>query len=1094
MNKLSLTNNAGWSFIYNGERSVEVKDQFGINCGEAPYIYLNDLTPDEMDEIERSEGIEREKLITQFLQNRFKNLSSECVVEGKSSTFHVQCYEWDNKPFVVFEKYGLQGGGRNQFLAFTSGVAKVGFGIILGAGAVASGGTAAPIFAACGGAGLLSSGIGDMLYAVRTSEKDITAKGYATQTAIGFAAGAAGGGAGLAVNAVATQTVNTLVTTVLSSGASTVASTTAGTVTEAVIKKDARVLKRLTPEKLAASVAVGVLTGGVSSLSKGTVEAGGSLLFNSSSTLATKTMMGAAAGAASSSAVKITENFINKYAFLKVMYETKPDDYLIEPGKLYVYTQQNEIVFLSVNTKGQMIITRIREQKQFLAQHERENSFENLLMVLRSKGRRNFSEKQQQFILESASRYNHVPINLLNGVADAAAVGASSGATIGFTKAVVDQRQTTAPIPRRDPEERKKLSHLVKRVKVATNADKQGEEATLQKRKFEGGTFLKRRTFIEVKRTTSNPSKADNPKALPPFLGKRVRVVVKDGGQSDPTVLKRKFEEGALLKRRTFTRGKEIAATDETNKASHLKDRNKRVRSDEKVDSTSKTQEPPTENNNDDKCVLIPVSPEQLKAAQDSVNHANQKFTNLVALSQYSAVDIENKATEIFNDTKNLHYYSSSQAIPYIEKKLSEEFGIPMGTLTDSLKAAYRRNPDDFVPGPIIAALTEKKNNGSAISLAKDALDQATQTLQSLKEPKCMANEPVGIPQATLQTPSSFNILELVTDSENIARNSGNAGNVNVQMRYLTTRIVGTDSGDLFDGVYSVFLDASFKWEAYRGKDKPTQYGFLTSVSDLLINGASTVPVEVKDHPWYASALGYAGEKGIGFQINDAGLQVGTMNTPNLVTVYSTASPQGIEGFQLPQSSSSPLPTHSSAGGNSNSGVGTALPPLPAAVQPVPEAAITKGTESVSAKSPTPSLPVVENPTVLGSGKVLPQQVTLAPEVYAVADGVQSVLKKLDTVPGLEGLGGYAGGAIGKVTTTLSTLERVADPDYQNQPAAQRIGCAVWGTTVELAGQAVAVPFGPFVGGAIAYHLSEQASLAGDDAQQNCHDVINLFK
>ena len=36
MNELSLRNNEGWSFTYKGERSVEVKDKFGMDVGKTP--------------------------------------------------------------------------------------------------------------------------------------------------------------------------------------------------------------------------------------------------------------------------------------------------------------------------------------------------------------------------------------------------------------------------------------------------------------------------------------------------------------------------------------------------------------------------------------------------------------------------------------------------------------------------------------------------------------------------------------------------------------------------------------------------------------------------------------------------------------------------------------------------------------------------------------------------------------------------------------------------------------------------------------------------------------------------------------------------
>jgi len=103
----------------------------------------------------------------------------------------------------------------------------------------------------------------------------------------------------------------------------------------------------------------------------------------------------------------------------------------------------------------------------------------------------------------------------------------------------------------------------------------------------------------------------------------------------------------------------------------------------------------------------------------------------------------------------------------------------------------------------------------------------------------------------------------------------------------------------------------------------------------------------------------------------------------------------------------------------------------------------------------------------------------------------------VDKVPGLDGLGTHLGGAVGVVTNTVATLERINDPDFQNEPFVQQAGCAVFGTTVEVVGTLFTVPLalvsGPLAVGATAY-LSPHASNAGDDAQQNCHDVINMFK
>ena len=321
----------------------------------------------------------------------------------------------------------------------------------------------------------------------------------------------------------------------------------------------------------------------------------------------------------------------------------------------------------------------------------------------------------------------------------------------------------------------------------------------------------------------------------PSLFGKRIEVERKAVLRKDSASQRRETE------RRKFAhplkpKGSNPKDALDSKESADLRDKNKRGFSDkrlgnEKNAAGSEKNQATEKTKNDEACAVTQASPAQIASAQQNVNNASQKVTNLVALSGYSAVDIENKATEIYNDAKNMGYYGAAQAIPYIEQQLSERYGIPMGTLTDSLKVSFSNKPDKYVPGPIQSALTQLKNNGSAIPLAKQDLDQATQNLQNLKEPKCVPNATPALPQPQPQTPPTFNILEMVTDSENLARISGNEGNVNVQMRILTTRIVGTDHGALYDQVYTVFLNSSFQWEGYNGKDKPTQYGFLTGVT-----------------------------------------------------------------------------------------------------------------------------------------------------------------------------------------------------------------------------------------------------------------------
>ena len=116
--------------------------------------------------------------------------------------------------------------------------------------------------------------------------------------------------------------------------------------------------------------------------------------------------------------------------------------------------RNNEIWFESLNEKGSKTITRIREQNEFRVGHELETGYDKILAVLKSKGQREFSSKQNEFILASAAKYHHVPAGLMSGVADAAAVGASSGAVIGFTKCVSERRQATPLAPKKTEIER----------------------------------------------------------------------------------------------------------------------------------------------------------------------------------------------------------------------------------------------------------------------------------------------------------------------------------------------------------------------------------------------------------------------------------------------------------------------------------------------------------------------------------------------------------------------------------------------------------------------------------------------------------------
>ncbi len=692
-----------------------------------------------------------------------------------------------------------------KILVLANGVFKLLTGIFINAGiGGASGGSLMPLIMLCGGTGLVSSGLGDIAYALKTPEK-ITCERFVKQSAISFIAGAAGGGAGIGLNAFVGPSVNSLVLLPLVGAVSSTASNTASTFTEAVIKQDPKVLERLTSEKLIQTVALGAITGVMANATSNIVKEGGQLLLNSSSVNPiTKTFIEATTGAASGSVVKMTQNLFNQYTFLKIV-ESEPEEALIERDTLYVYVKEHAICFLSVNAEGRSLKTYIRQQDEFQINHDQETSFEKLISGLKPKREKELSHQQKEFILKSALQHGHAPVCLLNGVMDAAAIGA----VIGLIQAVADRWKT-------------EISQ--------TNESVQATKTTLQD---------------------------DKGKRIP--LKRRFEHLTKTLQEDDQEVhLQQISEENSHLSNRYQENGEEAA--DEIREFS--------------IQKKQKIEKEP--------CRPVEVSPQQIEAAQAYVNKASQKYTNLVALSRYTVVDIENEATRIYNDAKNSGYYGSSQAIPYIERKLSDEYGVPMGTITTMLETAYKRtDPDKKVPMPIRYALTEQRNKGFALSQAKENWDQATQRLKNLQEPSCAASEMATLPPTFIQAPD--NILELVTNSENLARNQGQENNINVQMRELTIALVGIDHGELYDHVYGIYLEASFKWKADRNQNKPTQYGFLTRVTDLLVNGTSTVPVEVKEEPWYKKALKYVGRKGVQVQTNGSNIQIRPLEHPHKV-------------------------------------------------------------------------------------------------------------------------------------------------------------------------------------------------------------------
>ena len=110
---------------------------------------------------------------------------------------------------------------------------------------------------------------------------------------------------------------------------------------------------------------------------------------------------------------------------------------------------------------------------------------------------------------------------------------------------------------------------------------------------------------------------------------------------------------------------------------------------------------------------------------------------------------------------------------------------------------------------------------------------------------------------------------------------------------------------------------------------------------------------------------------------------------------------------------------------------------------------------------------------------------------------VKNVVHHLDHVDGLDGLGTHLSNNILAVSTVYTAGTRIEDPQYAQEPVAQQIGCGAWGTAIQFTGDVVGGTLAslvPYAGPVLAAGVSVAAAHAGDHAQQNCHDVINMFK
>lgn len=416
----------------------------------------------------------------------------------------------------------------------------------------------------------------------------------------------------------------------------------------------------------------------------------------------------------------------------------------------------------------------------------------------------------------------------------------------------------------------------------------------------------------------------------------------------------------------------------------------------------------------------------QNEASNSHINNLKLKKSNLEALAGYSDIDIENKATEIYNIAKD----SGDGGVYSIQHTLLDLYGIPIGLHASVLEEAYKskNNRDIHVPKRIADILRDQRDSGAQLWSINRQLSQALDSLSEATQPRSSITAPP-------------HILELVTDSENYARECGFEGNMLVQIYYIAKYLAGgTDQGPLFEKIYYVFIEARSEWLLdSKKRDAPTPYGFLTYVTDMIVNGKSTVPVEHRHNRWYNKLLKFCGGKvGVGFQTDGTNLQVGGMDNPNLVTLYDSKNQGNSSRTSLNDTS------HSS--------------------------------RSVSG---------------INSGD------TFTTEEYGIMEIAGNALCYLDRVPGLKGLGSYAQRFATRVLTVVGVLDRINDSNYQHEPFVQRVGCAAAGTAVEGAGSAFL-----FAGGIIpailfperVLKIMEASERNGDDAQGLCHDTIDRFK
>lgn len=984
MGRMSVTNNEGYTFTFQCEKkgfSVSVQDRFGIKYGKADHVYLNGVRRVKLNIIKAVDMRCRERMITRLAKETFAKLANTPL----KHTYDIQFYTKNGQKIVVIGPYGLKGGGIKQNAAFAGGGAQFTTGLLITKTAAAAAAAAfGPFLAFCAGAGLIASGVSSMYYAIATPEEKVNGKDYAIQAGSSFAGGAASAAVGVGVPALA-PAMNGTAAKVAEVGTAMLRSTTAhvtSTVAEAALKQDSAPLKKLTMENVLASTIVGLGTGIVSGGTKNIVETVAQNLMQNAlgpidhylADILLKTIAGGIGGAAGGALGKVFENGIKIIYYVKVMYETVPDDLSLLPHKLYLYMHQNQVYYKTIDEQNQLVkialsdelkiattardanslfnalaiklwwITSTRksgvELRNAAVEQMRTNwtryqpyttedaqthlnriaqggwpgeaelwalsdnlqmqisvknngntsnygdpshgtclnilqngnyydvhiqqiiqaNLESIKAVLRSNNNMSLSKDLRGTISIIASKYGHVPVSLMHDVQDAAAVGAATGAVIAATNACLDHAEKA----KRKEEEQKEAER------------KETERKAAEKKEAER---------IEAERKAAEQKEAER------ILAERKAAEKKE---AERILAERKEAEQKEAERIENER----MEAEEHERKRHADEEDRRVK---KIKT-------------EDTCVLETGAPDQITAAQKSLADANQKLNNAYTLAGYTVVDMENVGTGLFDDFPKKGIYGYQNRIDYIEAELYRRFAVPVGCCSDSLKnVLLSHDARDNVGLCVKDMLKDWQGKGSGIAQAQAEVNRAKANLDYLQQPHCapVASTPVDTTSAL----QSINILELVNNAEYLADKANAPKNPFLMMRHICLVVCGSDTGECFNDAYLAAKKAYYEYERMpNGKDKPTQYGFMTQLA-MAFTGQTNVPVEMTELSPLQKVLHsinkvnkYTGTPitlGIGVVTNGSNLQMGSMDYPRAVNVISPEQSHGVEGFRLPVHTSS---------------------------------------------------------------------------------------------------------------------------------------------------------------------------------------------